>query len=95
MSRPDGFYWIRVDDHREVAQLRNGEWLQPGDERGIDYGHPDVTVISGRLREPGERLGLDELGQQLVFLARINGYALGYELEDLEAKAKKRPEPAR
>lgn len=91
MSRPDGFYWVRRNDGGEtvVGELYHGRWLIAGCE--VEYEQDEITVRSGRLTPPGERMSVDELAEALVFLARKHGYALGYELQDLERTQRSTP----
>jgi hypothetical protein len=92
---------VRTENGRlEVARLHASEWLLAGTDQG--FAEADFRHISGRLTEPGERLSADELAAHLVFLARVNGYALRYELSDLEAPkastrsdTRPRPRPAK
>ena len=61
MLRDHGFYWIELPDHIQLVakwcHLQAADchvWLLPGDE---DYRFDDaVTVISGRLPEPGSSI---------------------------------------
>jgi len=82
-TRPDGFYWVRTSNGGlEIARLHAGEWLLTGTDQPFAEG--DFRHISGRLTAPGERMPGAELAGHLVHVARINGFALGYELQDLE-----------
>lgn len=93
--RPDGFYWVRPKPGalQLVAELRGEHWYVAADPLDLfSVNGIEPLVTSGRLTEPGERMGFEELTHTLDLTAQLHGYSLAGHLTDIEPLKKGRKE---